>query len=203
MHDYSLDRHPKEIVLFALAFTAIALAPAINRFATYVVERLDAAIGWTYGPVTAIPVFGLFTLIYWLFNTKLWKLKWLRAVLLVPDLNGTWACEGLTVLRSGVEVNTPWKGTVVITQSWSKLLIHLSTGQSGSHSVSASISREPGVGYRLLYQYSNDPSARETELHKHDGAAELLFTEEGTSASGSYFTDQHRKTVGTMSLKKG
>jgi hypothetical protein len=202
MHDYSIDRHPKEYVLFLLAFAAISVAPALNRWISELAELLGAATGWTWGPVTAIPVFGLFSLLYMLFNKKLWKVEAFRKGLLVPDLNGTWTCSGTTILRNGERVNTPWQGEITITQSWSKLAIHLKTGQSSSQSVSASVSHEPGVGYRLLYQYSNRPKADQLDLSRHGGASELLFSENCRSAEGSYFTDQHRKTVGTMSLRK-
>jgi len=202
LHDYSIDRHPKEIVFFILAFLAISIAPSLNRLIAHLVEDLDVATGWGWGSVTAIPVFGVFGFIYWLFNTRLWRYKWLRGLLLVPDLNGTWHCDGVTVLRQGAEANTPWSGQITITQSWSKLLLHLKTGQSASRSFSASISREPGVGYCLLYQYANDPGAEQAELRKHDGAAEILFSEDCSTGKGSYFTDQHRKTVGTMTLRK-
>jgi hypothetical protein len=202
MHDYSIDRHPKEVVLFVLAFVAISGAPALNRWIADIVESLNAATGWAWGPVTAIPVFALFGLIYWLFNTRLWKLGWLRGWLLVPDLNGTWKCEGLTVLRQGTESNTPWTGEVVITQSWSKMQLYLKTPQSASNSVSASIAHEPGVGYRLLYHYRNAPDASQLELKKHDGAAEILFADDCQTGQGCYFTDQHRRTVGTMALRK-
>jgi hypothetical protein len=78
----------------------------------------------------------------------------------------------------------------------------LKTSQSESKSISASIFHESGVGYRLLYQYNNNPNADELDLNNHAGACELLFLENTTEASGSYFTDKNRTTVGTMSLKR-
>lgn len=202
MHDYSIDRHPKEKILFVLSFIAIAVAPALNRGVATAVESLGAATGWASGPVTAIPVFGLFLGIYWLFDAKLWRVPRLRRLLLIPDLNGTWSCEGLTSLRRGQLVNTAWEADIVITQSWSKIQICVRTRQSASRSVSASLSREPGVGYRLIYNYRNDPSANELELQKHDGTAEITFDEDCHSGTGNYFTDRHRSTVGTMALRK-
>lgn len=202
MHDYTIDRHPKEKILFFLSFIAIAVAPALNRGVAVVVQNLDAATEWASGPVTAAPVFTLFLGLYWLFNSKLWRVPSLRRVLLIPDLNGKWSCDGLTVLRDGVPVETAWKGEVFITQSWSKIQICLRTKQSTSRSVSASLSREPGVGYRLIYHYRNDPSASELVLQKHDGAAEIVFEEDCRLGKGNYFTDQHRRTVGSMKLSR-
>lgn len=64
---------------------------------------------------------------------------------------------------------------MVITKSWSRILIHLRTPQSESKSISASIFHEASVGYRLLYQYNNKPNADEIDLSNHSGSSELLL----------------------------
>ena len=202
MHDYSIDRHPKEKVLFLLALIAIVTAPIVKGLAEYLVSLLEVSTSWSSAPVVAVPVFGLFAGLYFLFDKFLWKITWLRKLLLVPDLNGKWACTGRTNLKNGEPVNFDWNATVSITQSWSKILIHLKTSQSESKSISASIYHEAGVGYRLLYQYNNKPNADELDLSNHSGSAELLFSEGAESASGSYYTDRHRTTVGTMKLER-
>lgn len=202
MHDYSIDKHPKEKVLFFLALVAITSAPIIKELAEYLVSLLEVSTGWSSAPVVAVPVFGLFAGLYFLFDKYLWKISWLRKVLLVPDLNGKWRCNGHTNLKNAEQVDYDWNATVSITQSWSKMLIHLNTSQSESKSISASIYHEAGVGYRLLYQYNNKPNANELDLNNHSGSAELLFTEDTVSASGSYYTDRHRTTVGTMILER-
>jgi len=202
MHDYSIDRHPKEKVLFLLALIAIIAAPLVKGLAEYLVSLLEVSTGWSSAPVVAVPVFGLFGGLYFLFDRFLWKITFLRKLLLVPDLNGKWVCAGCTSLKNGEPVNFDWNSVVSITQSWSKILIHLKTSQSESKSISASIYHEAGVGYRLLYQYNNKPNADELDLSNHSGSAELLFSEDIESASGSYYTDRHRTTVGTMRLRR-
>ncbi|MDH5647774.1 MAG: hypothetical protein OEZ01_17315, partial [Candidatus Heimdallarchaeota archaeon] len=99
MHDYSIDRHPKEKVLFVLAFAAISVAPLLNNLVQHLSVSLKASTGWGLPPITAIPVFGLFFGIYFLFNKYLWKWLWLRKFLLVPDLNGKWKCSGQNTLK--------------------------------------------------------------------------------------------------------
>lgn len=203
MHDYSIDKHPKEKVFFVLVVVAIFAAPALNKSIAWIANEIGAASGlWTTSFITVLPVMTVFGLVYWLFNAKLWKVEWLRSRLLVPNLNGTWKCEGLSVLRKGEIVNYPWSGEIRITQSWTKISIRISTSQSSSRSTSASIVHEPGVGYRLFYHYTNDPKADQIDLKKHDGTAEILFTENCSSGEGHYFTDQHRMTTGTMKLQK-
>ncbi|WP_431689433.1 hypothetical protein [Hahella sp. NBU794] len=202
MHDYSIDKHPKQTVLFSLAFIAITTAPIIKELAEIIVSFLKVSTGWSSPPVVAIPVFGLFAGLYFLFDKYLWKISSLRKFLLVPDLNGKWICDGHTSLKNAEPVDFAWNAKISITQSWSKILIHLKTEQSESKSISASIFHEAGVGYRLLYQYNNKPNANELDLRNHSGSAELLFSEDTTSATGSYYTDRHRTTVGTMTLHK-
>lgn len=202
MHDYSIDNHPKDKVLFFLAFIAIASAPGINTLFQDFLQWLEASTGWVNSVTTAIPVFALFGFFYWIFNKFLWRVSTLRRILLVPDINGKWSVDGLTTLKNGTEAEIEWRGTITITQSWSKILIHLQTPQSSSKSVSGSIHLDEGVGYRVLYQYQNAPSADQHDLEKHSGSVELMFDLEGSSAKGYYYTDQHRNTVGTMQLRK-
>lgn len=202
MHDYSIDNHPKEKILFGLAFIAITAAPVLNVAVEAGLATVEALSGVPAPPVTAVPVFALFIGLYQLFNRKLWKRAWVRKFLLVPDLNGEWACDGEMRLKNGQKANFQWEGKIVITQSWSKILVHLQTKTSSSKSVSASIFHDKRVGYRLQYYYKNDPTAAALDLNKHDGFAEILFAEDCRSGEGNYFTDQHRQTVGTMSVTK-
>ena len=202
MHDYAIDNHPKEKILFGLAFVAITAAPVLNVTVEAALTAVGGVSGIATAPVTAVPVFALFVGLYQLFNNKIWKSAWIRKFLLVPDLNGEWACDGETKLKNGEKSEFLWEGKIVVTQSWSKMLVHLHTTTSSSKSVSASMFRDKGVGYRLQYYYQNDPAAGASELNKHDGFAEILFAEDCCSGKGSYFTDRHRQTVGTMSITK-
>jgi hypothetical protein len=202
VHDYSIDNHPKEKILFALAFMAIISAPNLNSIVQSIMIKVGVTAGFSSVSVTAIPVFGLFGFLYWVFNKFLWRIKILRKLLLVPDLNGKWTVEGSTALKNGKEAAYSWNGVFTVTQSWTRILIHLKAGLSASKSVSASIHHEDNVGYRLLYQFENEPNANQPELKKHSGSAELLFDLESITAEGHYYTDQHRNTVGIMKLRK-
>ncbi len=202
MHDYSINKHPKEKILFFLAFGAIACAPLVNRGLSVGLEVLGVQLGWAKAPVLAIPTFTLFALLYLGFNRYLWRVPWLRRFLLVPDLNGTWSCRGVTVRKNGDVVENEWPGTMTITQSWSKILIHLKTEQSSSVSTAASIQHQEGVGYTMLYQYTNSPSADAHDLLIHSGSVEIRISLDDCQGHGHYFTDHHRSTVGTLTISK-
>lgn len=202
MHDYSINRHPKEKILFVLALIAIVSAPLLNQGIANLFTYFAGEPSFTSSSLTAVPVFGLFLAVYMLFDKCLWKVELLRKFLLVPDLNGSWRCEGNTTLKNGAAVSYDWSGTITITQSWSKILIHLKTTQSASTSIAASIAHVEGVGYKVLYEYQNAPAADQLELNKHSGTTELLFDLHCKLASGNYYTDQNRQTVGTMTLNR-
>ena len=162
-----------------------------------------SARGWISSPpIVAIPVFLLFVLLLWLFDTKLWRIEIFRHVFLLPDLNGKWSCAGKTRLKNGTQANYEWSAEIEIVQSWTRMSVSVVAGQSTSESIAASICHLPGRGYQLLYNYRNHPKAGESELQIHYGAAELLFDETCGHGEGHYFTDQHRSTVGTMALTR-
>lgn len=133
------------------------------------------------------------------FNKWIWRRKSVQAILGVPDLNGEWECHGLTKDNEGA-VTYEWKATVTITQTWEKIRVYLSTGQSSSRSKSASLVKEPGRGYVLMYSYQNEPRIGEPELRAHVGYCELQLSEDLMVAEGDYFNNKGRITFGRMKL---
>ena len=60
MHDYSIDKHPKEKILFFFAALSIFGAPWFNHWVSIALNELGHATGlWGTTAITAIPVFGL------------------------------------------------------------------------------------------------------------------------------------------------
>lgn len=197
MHDYSIDKHPREAIIFWLSCGAMIITPLLNS----IIQTLSSIGNWSV-PLSGISAFLIFRIILWWFDKYLWKSELFRKAFMVPDLNGVWACEGETIKKNGSDMPKPWEATITITQSWSKILVHLKTNKSGSESTSASITRIEGAGYKLLYSYANDPKKIESGLTRHDGLAEIAFNSECNEADGCYFTDEHRSTAGTMKIRK-
>ena len=202
MHDYSIDKHPKQKILYVLAFIAITVAPWATRGVDAALRGTGAYLGFAAPVVNAIPVATLFAVIYWGFDRYLWRWRAFRRIFLVPDLNGEWNVTGVSLWRDGQGLQEPWSGSIVVVQSWSKISVRLSTANSSSRSVAASLSHEPGAGYRLLYQFGNDPTASHSELRPHAGTTDLLFAETCDRGGGHYFTDQNRRTVGELQLER-
>lgn len=193
-----MDSHPKEKIIFGLAFLAIIATPFINEaFSLFL-----SLSGISTKTISGLSAFMIFGGIFWLFNHYLWKFKFFRRFLLMPDLNGKWECSGITKIKNGQANNQNWKAEIDITQSWSKIIIRLKTKESISQSTSASITRLEGQGFKVLYNYKNTPMLVDQTLQKHDGAVEIVFNQGCTEAEGHYFTDQYRSTVGSIKLRK-
>ena len=198
MHTYARNStvHPTLFAMISLA--AIGIAWAFGSGANLIVEQVGV-------PVSGISAVSLFGLLWLLFDKHLWKIGFVRRMLLVPDLNGSWTCAGRTISKGNEAVDYKWDATVTISQSWSKILVRLETSQSESVSIAASLYQE-GEGrsqrHRLIYHYANDPRPSETELKRHTGLTVLSFDNEAKTASGRYFTDGDRLTVGEMHLTR-
>jgi hypothetical protein len=133
------------------------------------------------------------------FNNWIWRRKSIQAILGVPDLSGDWDCQGSTRDDDG-NATYEWSATVTITQTWEKIRVYLNTGQSSSRSKSASLVKEPGRGYVLMYSYQNEPRIGEPELRAHVGYCELQLSEGLDAAEGDYFNNKGRITFGRMKL---
>lgn len=159
------------------------------------IRQLPNIILW---PVTAGVVYGA---LYWLFDRHVWKWPRVASLMRVPDLAGTWDCKGQTINPDG-SLGYEWDAEVIIIQSWDRIRVRLKTKQSGSNSLAAAIIYDEADGFRLMYNYRNDPKAGEPELVSHRGYAELTFNKSLQTAEGEYFNGLGRFTFGRMYLTK-
>ncbi len=143
----------------------------------------------------------VFSVLYWLFDRFAWRWQPLGLILKVPDLSGTWECDGRTLNPDG-STKYEWQGSVTILQSWDKLRVRLHTKTSGSNSINAALLSDPIDGHILLYHYKNEPVIGESALRVHRGCAELKFAHDRQTATGEYFNGYGRDTFGTMKLTR-
>jgi SMODS-associating 2TM, beta-strand rich effector domain len=177
-------------ILVALALAAIDLARTLGLS-----HAIPQVVLW---PLTAGLIYaGL----YWLFDQHVWKLPRLSKLLRVPDLSGTWLCRGQTLKPDG-SPEREWTAEVAIVQSWDRLRVRLKTPQSTSNSIAAALVYDQADGYRLLYNYRNEPRIGQPQLAGHRGSAELLFSQDLQSAKGEYFNGHGRYTFGTIQLER-
>ena len=177
-------------ILVAVLLAAIDLARTLG-----LANSVPQVVLW---PVTAGLIYGG---LYWLFDQHVWKLPRLSKLLKVPDLTGTWVCHGQTLKADGTP-DRDWSAELAIVQSWDRLRVRLKTAQSTSQSIAAALVYDQADGYRLLYNYRNEPGIGQPHLSGHRGSAELLFSPDLKSAKGEYFNGHGRYTFGTMQLER-
>ena len=91
------------------------------------------------------------------------------------------------------------EASLTVTQSFLSVGLTMSTNESHSRSIAASIDNASGVN-RLVFSYQNDPMAEVRDRSQiHYGSA-MLTLDEKDCLKGTYFTD--RKTTGDLYLQK-
>src|SRR6185312_8952356 len=143
----------------------------------------------------------VFGVLYWVFNRYAWRWPLMSLAVKVPNLSGAWQCSGKTYNAEGA-VEYEWSGTVTIYQRWDKIRVKLKTDKSGSDSIAAALVCDDDDGYRLLYNYRNQPRIDAVELKGHLGFCDLIFAKDLKSADGEYFNGRGRNTFGTMHLTR-
>jgi len=166
-----------------------------------IAKRFGWNVNLTPSVLSLVGAAAVFSVLYWTFDRFAWRWRFLNAVINVPNVAGDWACDGQTIGKDG----TPgyvWQADVTILQSWDKIRVRLKTAQSGSDSIAAALICDDSDGFRLLYNYRNDPKIGEVELRSHLGFSELVFAKNLEAAEGEYFNGHGRYTFGTMKLRR-
>jgi hypothetical protein len=136
------------------------------------------------------------------FDKWAWRTWLIHLVLDIPDLRGKWECVGQSLDPKSGEILFIWNAEITISQSWEKIKLYLETETSRSRSVAASIIKEDGFGYILMYSYRNEPRPGEPELKAHHGYAEWHIAADGMSAEAHYFNGGGRFSGGTMTMTR-
>ncbi len=203
-HEYSvigLDRTSVGRYLGAVAGFMASVVATLVSLGFDLATRLGLSDGGSSLVIFPLNAALFYFLGHLAFNKWIWRQKIVQEALGVPDLNGEWVCQGVTKDSEG-NVTYKWAATVTITQTWEKIRVYLNTGQSSSRSKSASLVKEPSVGYVLMYSYQNEPRIGEPELRSHVGYCELQLSEDLKSAEGDYFNNKGRVTFGRMKLNR-
>ncbi len=154
---------------------------------------------WASVPYVVIILSGVYSIAYYVFDVRIWKLEWLRRLHLIriPNLDGEW--QGY-LWSSYDELGQRYEITLHIKQRWSKILIRLDTETSRSESVSATL-RTDGQFPELSYRYMNKPKANAPDtMEAHDGTAVIEL--HGWRLKGEYYTGRGRMQRGRMCLQR-
>jgi len=194
MHPYSTDSTEREQVLFGLAVGAILLALGFSRF---LLALRFTAPWWFDAPSTM----GFYGILFKWFDQKLWRSKLIRwtSLLKVPVLVGEW--RGY-VVSSFDDHKKSHEITVRISQTWTRIMILLSSGTSHSHTLTASIQVQEPEGMVLTYQFENQPKPHALKtMEIHIGTARLVFAADRV-LEGYYYSGRGRGEYGSIHLER-
>jgi hypothetical protein len=190
MHTYSINSDERKTVIGILGFLSIALVLIIKNNV-----RLPH---WL--PVPS--VFAVFGLLYWLFDQFIWKWSLVKWCLSTPDLNGSW-----TFLMKSSRDNyaVEYRGTLTITQTWSKIYIYMDGEKAIGKSVMAGIEIHTSKSFTLKWEYLSQrkPEFAENE-YMHFGMTRVM-NQQGDSISvlkGDYYADRSRHSSGPVTIIK-
>lgn len=202
-HEYSILGHSRTTIGRWLGVIAGATASALYLLAGATLHFLEESTltSWIpeiiFWPLSAGLIYAG---IHFLFNSIIWKCEWSRKLLKIPDISGTWECEGKTMDQNGT-ITHVWKATITIIQTWEKIKVLSKSERGKSDSVIAALMNEGTKGCRLMYRYSYEANAGEP-VNSHVGFCDLSFNEDLSEASGDYFNNKGRWTFGQMKLTR-
>lgn len=201
MHPYGTDSSERIrflAIIIPLSIWAAQLARWLLGLAHW--QWPDVA-QFLFDPTSAVTFYAL---LYLTFNRWIWRWTLFRRIGLVsiPDLNGSWRGEMCSSFHN-FEQQIAFQAS--IGQSWSKMVVRFSTGQSASHSETASFILNAGTGPTLSYTYLNRPRASEDpNLEMHQGTAVLIMRSLGPSArmEGEYYSSRGRANHGDIWMER-
>jgi SMODS-associating 2TM, beta-strand rich effector domain len=194
MHSYSTDSTEREKVLLVLAGLAIAAAWGLFR----IFRALRTGMPWWIDAPSTMGLYGVF---FSLFDSIVWRRPILHQLSLVkvPVLAGEW--QGYVVSSFDNHKKTH-EVEVRIKQSWTRIMILLSSKNSYSHTVTAAIEVNAPDGVVLSYQYENEPKADAVKtMEMHVGTARITLVDKDL-LEGYYYSGRGRGEHGLITLKR-
>lgn len=200
MHPYAIDVNQRRSITIFLIVLAVLLQGGVARVPQFTELFPTVAKELIFDPASTGAILAV--LLAW-FDRWGWRLVPRIYSGGIPDLNGVW--DGCGHSSFGGEAGTPFPAKITIRQTWTSIVIELSTGQSASASDSASLFLNKRSNPILVYTYMNTPSLRgKRSMHAHAGTAELdlLSARDSTTLSGSYYSGRGRKNFGTLRVSQ-
>jgi hypothetical protein len=173
---------------------AIALAWVTSKSLT----AAHLSVPWWVDAPSSLAFYGG---LYALFDEYIWQKSVVHKLGLVriPNLTGRWRGYLITSFDGHAKRHDLM---IHIFQSWTQIVIYLTTATSMSRSCTAVIQVDDPEGVSLVYQYENQPLANATRtMHMHYGTAMLRISNGGCLA-GDYYAGRDRQTFGRICCKR-
>jgi len=191
MHGYSTDSNERKVIPLLLALMAIALAWMSSKF----LAVMHLSIPWWLDAPSSMAFYGA---LYALFDKYLWRNSFVynMGLVRIPNLTGRW--RGYLITSFDGHTNL----VIHIFQSWTQIIVFVTTATSMSRSSAAVIQVDDPEGAALIYQYQNQPLADAMRtMHMHYGTAMLRVSNDGCLA-GDYYAGRDRRTFGRICCKR-
>lgn len=196
MHEYS-KQHPRpQYIYFILATAAAGIPTALSAITNIFTNHIPIELSLSASTL------GAYGILFYLFNTHIWKFSPAQVLTKCPNINGTWTCSGITTFHNFEPATFKWDAEITITQTWSRISILLKTTSSDSRSITASVAPQEDGSVLLTYLYDNTPTGAQDTLNRHTGVCIIVISNDKSSGQGLYYTDTHRKTAGNMKLSR-
>ena len=192
MHSYSTDSGERFSVPLLLGIVSASIA----WIAQGALELAGVEFPWWVGPPSVLTFYAA---LFRIFDSWLWKVKWIRmmARVQVPDLNGEWEGEARSSYSDYKEAT---ELTMTIRQTWREIAIQLDAPMSRSHSEFAAVYCRRAAPV-LTYEYLNEPRPDAIEtMTAHRGVSRLEVVE--GVLDGDYYSGRGRQTLGVLRLAR-
>lgn len=197
---YKTDRLIALIIIASLIITPIS---------SYIEKQISTIelLNSIYSYIGTFSTISILTLLLFTINNFLWKIKALRWLVDLPDLNGRYEGELISTFNDSITGQSTKKKCVIeITQNASRIKIHSYYGDSNTSqptSESTSVSEEilqlsNGI-FEVFYIFTNSANTLETQLDNHIGTCHLKYFPDNFSLTGEYYNKRGYK--GTINVK--
>lgn len=210
MTNYELRTNIRERIFLILLFLSLCICyflyPIVNALVEFIYTSFPDIKNffeqWEYLGIltTQISVLAIFGILRWLFNNYLWKVKLLKSLLKVPDLNGIWegVLESSYKDEDGNYVRVDM--ILIIAQTWEKISCRSQFPKSVSYCDMICIDTESSEGVVLKFTYTNKSRDNGYGLIEFDGYNEF-FLRDANTLDGTYYTKRTPESSrGTMLL---
>ncbi len=173
-----------------LALLAIALAWVTSKS----LATAHLSFPWWADAPSSMAFYGV---LYILFDRYLWRnsLVYKLGLVRIPNLTGRWRGYLITSFDGHAKRHDLMMN---IFQSWTQIVVYLTTAASISRSCAAVIQVDDREGASLIYQYQNQPLANAMKsMHMHFGTA-MLRVSNGGCLVGDYYAGRDRWTFGRI-----
>src|SRR6266478_1473580 len=159
MHGYSTDSNERRIVPLLLALVAIALAWGTSKL----LAAAHVSVTWWVDAPSSMAFYGA---LYALFDRYLWRNSFVRkfGLVRIPNLTGRWRGYLITSFDGHAKRHDLMMD---IFQSWTQIIVYLTTPTSMSRSCAAVIQVDDPEGAALVYQYQSQPLAAAVRDSQH------------------------------------